>query len=253
MAIVRNHEFVILEETAPVGHREKSDFELFGLEVQLCLDVHAHRAGAFVQNGEDGFVVEESSHGYSLFLTTWKHIVPVVDRVEAFLSFFNVVQLHPFQQLTDFFISMCDSFPWVRVDYLVSQGTRREVGTLWNVKQFIHMWSFEHSTRQWPKTAKDSKQRWLSAAVGASDDRIHAWFNLKGNLLDQDVAVGWDDWHFIKHDVIFSFLGDSDVDGVDIVLSLHDVLVDYLSPDEFSPIEVSKNFLHFVDECGISS
>ena len=70
MAIVSNHEFVILEETAPMGHREKSYFELFGLEVQFCLDIHAHRAGAFIQNGEDGFVVEESSHGDSLFLAT---------------------------------------------------------------------------------------------------------------------------------------------------------------------------------------
>lgn len=41
-----------LEERAPVGDGEEGDIQLFGLVVQFCLHVHAHRAGALVQDGE---------------------------------------------------------------------------------------------------------------------------------------------------------------------------------------------------------
>ena len=43
---------VELEQRAPVCHCEESDIEFLCLVVELCLNVHAHRAGAFVQNGE---------------------------------------------------------------------------------------------------------------------------------------------------------------------------------------------------------
>ena len=208
---------MIFEEAASVWHSEKCDFKFLGLEVQLCLDVHAHRAGAFIQNGEDGLMVEESSHRDSLFLTTGKHIVPIVDWIETFLSLLNVVQFHPFQQLTDLLISVGDSLLWVRVNNLVSECSWGEVGALWDVEQLVHVWSFEDTSCKRPKTAEDSEQWRLSAAVGAGDDSVHSWSDLKRNFLDEDVAVGRDDGHLIEHDVIFSLFGGADVDGVDIV------------------------------------
>jgi hypothetical protein len=69
VAIVGYHELVVLEQAASVGNSKESDFELLGLEVEFSLDVHAHRAGALIQNGEDGLVVEESGHRDALLLT----------------------------------------------------------------------------------------------------------------------------------------------------------------------------------------
>ena len=61
---------VELEQRAPVRHCEESDIEFLCLVVELRLDVHAHRAGAFVQNGEQGTVVEQPGHRHALLLST---------------------------------------------------------------------------------------------------------------------------------------------------------------------------------------
>lgn len=46
------HVLVEFEEAASVGDGEEGDLEFFGLEVELCLNIHAHGGGALVQNCE---------------------------------------------------------------------------------------------------------------------------------------------------------------------------------------------------------
>ena len=70
VSVEQNLIIVEFEERASMGHCEEGDVQFLGLVVELCLDVHADSAGAFVQNGEQRPVVEESSHCHALFLPT---------------------------------------------------------------------------------------------------------------------------------------------------------------------------------------
>ena len=85
------HVLVEFEQTASVGYCEQGYLQLLRLQVQLCLDVHAHGRGALVQNGEEGTMVEESRHCYSLLLASGKDVVPVVHCVKSFLPLLEVV------------------------------------------------------------------------------------------------------------------------------------------------------------------
>ena len=78
MPIVGNHVFMILEQTAPVRHSEQRYLQLLGLHVQFGLNIHAHRACALIQDGENRLMVKQSSHCHSLLLPTRQHIVPVI-------------------------------------------------------------------------------------------------------------------------------------------------------------------------------
>lgn len=94
-----DHVLVELEQSLTVGHREQGDLQLLGFVVQLGLHVHAHGAGALIQDGEQGLVIEQSSHCHSLLLSARKDVVPVVDSIEAAFSFHNVGQLHVVEDL----------------------------------------------------------------------------------------------------------------------------------------------------------
>jgi hypothetical protein len=79
ISVEQNLIIMELEQRAPVGDGEQGDVQLLGLVVQFRLHVHAHCAGALVQDGEEGPVVEESRHGHALLLPAGKDVCPVVD------------------------------------------------------------------------------------------------------------------------------------------------------------------------------
>lgn len=158
MSIEFYHELVVLEQTAAVGHREQRYLQLLGLQVQLCLHIHAHCGGTFIQNCEQRTVVKQSCHRDSLLLTSGKHVVPIIHSIETFLSLLNVVEFDPFQQLSDLIIASGDHVFRMGVDNLVSECTGREIGSLRNVEQPIHVGAFKHSTCQGPKPTQNSKK-----------------------------------------------------------------------------------------------
>lgn len=70
---------VEFEQRVPVRHREQSYVQLFGLVVEFRLHVHTHSAGALVQDGEQGTVVEQPSHRHTLLLSSRQDVCPIVN------------------------------------------------------------------------------------------------------------------------------------------------------------------------------
>lgn len=187
ISIESNHVFVVLEKWASVGHCEQSDLKLFGLVVQFGLDIHTYGAGALVQDGEERFVVEKSGHGDSLFLSAWKHVVPVINRVESSFSALNVVKPDSHKEFPQ--VVIVDIFLGhfrlrVGINDLVPESSWWKVGSLWDVEQFIHVGSSHHTAGQWPKSTQYSEKWALSAAVRSSDNCVHASLDLKTHLLN---------------------------------------------------------------------
>lgn len=94
--IERNLVIVEPEQRAAMCDGKQSDAQLLSLVVQFRLDVHTHRAGALVQNGEQRPVVEQPRHGHALLLAAGEHVSPLVDRIETALSILDVLQMHVF-------------------------------------------------------------------------------------------------------------------------------------------------------------
>ena len=59
-----------LEQSLSVGDGEQGDFKLFSFVVEFCFYVNADSTGAFVEDGEQRFVIEKSSHSHTLFFST---------------------------------------------------------------------------------------------------------------------------------------------------------------------------------------
>lgn len=55
--------------------------------VQVLLNIDGDRTGALIQDSVLGFVVQETSHGDTLFFSSGKDIVPVVLGVPSSLTF----------------------------------------------------------------------------------------------------------------------------------------------------------------------
>jgi hypothetical protein len=95
-------------------------------------------------------VVKQTSHRYSLFLTSRKHVVPVVDRIETLLSLFDVVELDPFQKISNFIVCTGYAVFGVGVDDLISESARGQVGALRDIEKFVHVGSVENTSSQGP-------------------------------------------------------------------------------------------------------
>lgn len=95
-------------------------------------------------------MVKQTSHSYSLFLTSRKHVVPVVDRIETLLALFDVVELDPFQKISNFIVCTGYAVFGVGVDDLISESARRQVGALRDIEKFVHVGSVENTSSQGP-------------------------------------------------------------------------------------------------------
>lgn len=201
-SIVLQHVVVVLEETAPVGHRKQGDLQFLGLQVQVGLHVHAHRRSALIENGKQGLVVEQPSHGNSLFFAPRQHIVPVVVGIKAVLAFLKIVQLDPVEQLPDVVVIRSDPVVGMRVNDLISESTRRQVWPLGDVEQFVHVRSFDDPPSYGPESTQCSEEGALAAPIGTTDHGAHASVDLQRQFLDQYITIGGNDGHLIKDDVV---------------------------------------------------
>ena len=86
------------EEWTSVGDSEESDIQFLGFVVKLSLDVHTNGACAFIKNGEKRFMIKQSRHCHTLFLSSRENVCPVIDWVESAFSVLNVVKPNVFQK-----------------------------------------------------------------------------------------------------------------------------------------------------------
>ena len=87
-------------------------------------------------------MVEQTSHRNSLFFSTGKNIVPIVDGIEPTLTVLQVLQLNILQQfgqvrITDLILMHHKLRLWVYD--LVAKCSRGEIWSLWDVEQLIHV------------------------------------------------------------------------------------------------------------------
>ena len=169
---------VELEERGAVADGEERDLELARLRVQDVLDVQRYGAGALVQDGELGLVVEETGHGDALLLASRQDLGPVVDGVVAAFSLDEVAQLHFIEDLQQVPVGRALLRRLVGVDDLVAQAAHRQVWSLRNVEQVIELWPKDLPSEQGPELAEYSETRALAAAVGSRDDAVIAGVDL---------------------------------------------------------------------------
>jgi hypothetical protein len=160
--------------------------------VEVALDVDAHCAGAFVQDGVDWLVVNQASHGNALFLTSGEDVVPVSNGVPGAFSAYEVVEAHFIQDdLKALLINLFSShlFDGVRVDNLVTKCALRQIGSLRDVEDLVNGWLVDYATEDWPELTEDTEQRRFTATVGSCDEEIHPRLDLKVHGSDQDIPV----------------------------------------------------------------
>ena len=123
----------------------------------MAFYVHAHSACAFIQDGVGRFVIDESAHGHSLFLTTTKNIVPIILLFPAAFSGNEIPKFHIFEELEEFVISGGALFLLVWVNKLITKRSLRQVWSLWDVEDLFQVWLVESASCHRPEFSHDSE------------------------------------------------------------------------------------------------
>jgi len=69
---------VMFPESRAVTHSDEGNANLFEVCVHVLFHIESHLTCALVKNSVSWFVVDKSSHGHALFLTSREDIIPVV-------------------------------------------------------------------------------------------------------------------------------------------------------------------------------
>ena len=121
-SIKLDHILMELEQSLPVRHCEKRNFQLFSLVVQFSLHIDAHCTCALVQDREKWLMVEKSSHGHSLFFSSREHVIPVVNRIESSFSFHNIGQLNILQDFKKVLNNIINTSSFTPFDAMILEG-----------------------------------------------------------------------------------------------------------------------------------
>lgn len=95
-------------------------------------------------------MVEQPCHCDPLLLSSRKHIIPIIHSIEPILSLLDIIKFNPTEQFSDLVIASGNYVLRMGVDDLISECAGREIWSLWDVEQSIHVRSFENSTCKWP-------------------------------------------------------------------------------------------------------
>ncbi len=195
-----------LPECLSVRDGNKSDSLVLHVLIQVALNINTQSRGALVQDSVDRFVIDKSSHCNSLFFTPWEHVVPVVLRVPAPLSWHQVLKLDLVENNLKFLF--VDSlafhlFDRMRIDDLVSQSPLRQIRSLRDVENLIDCGLVDTATKNRPEFSKNTEKWRFSTSVGSCNEKMHAWCYTEIHWLDQNVTVRRKNWHVFKNHIIW--------------------------------------------------
>lgn len=141
--------------------RDHGDALRLHVRVEMSLDVDTDSAGAFVEDGVFGLVIDQSAHRHSLLFATAEDIVPVVLGVPAALTVDEVFESDLAEELSE--VILRDVLGelilfGIWIDELVSQCSVGEVRSLRNVEDLFE-WGFVQLTSiNGPELSHDSEQ-----------------------------------------------------------------------------------------------
>jgi len=158
---------------------------------------------------------------------------------------------------------LCES---VGVDQLVTQGAVREVGSLRDVENLVSLGLVDGTSSGGPELSENTEERTLTAAVRASNHKVHAFLDLEAHLLDESVTIRGNNWDInelypvannklglslevLEADNLFSLLGDDLLlasSVLNFLLSYHDTLVS-------ANLEIVEDIVHLVNERSVTS
>jgi len=235
--------------------------------VEVLLNIDRDGTGALIQDGVLGFVVEETSHGDTLFFTSGKYIVPVVLGVPSSLTLDELTKSDILQEYHKVFVSLflgLHLFKSVGVDKLIAESSIGKVGTLGNIEDLVNGGLVDDTTSSGPEFTQNTEERTFTASVGASNHQVHAGLNPEAHLIDESITVGRDNGDILEHDVVGLDEGGLSLkvlEADNFIASLllrgsgsftrfflgdHDTLVS-------TDLEVIKDIIHLVDERGVTS
>lgn len=168
----------------------------FSRIVHFAFDLERDAAGAFVQDGVLGRVVEEPRHGDALLEADGEDVAPFVLGVPAAGPVDDVSDVdgvEPAEQIGVGDVLGAHLAQAVGVDDLLAEGTAAEVGPLRDVEDVAVGWFVHGAAVDGPQAAEDAEEAAFAAAVGADDEEVLAGADGEGEGFDEDVAVGGDD------------------------------------------------------------
>lgn len=188
---------MIFPEGVSVADSNQSDTLVFHVGVEMALDVHTDGGGAFIEDGIAWFVIDKSTHGHSLLLSTTQNIVPVIAVLPSSFSVNEVCKSDLLEDLEKHVIGGTVSSALLNsmwVDYLVTEISGRQVWSLWDVEDLIEGWLMENATGDWPELSHNSEEGTLTTSVWTSDEKVHTWLDLEVHLWDQNITVWRENW-----------------------------------------------------------
>lgn len=94
----------------------------------------------------------------------------------------------------------------IRVDNLISKGSRGEVRLLRNVEQVVQRRRAERASENRPKSTQNTEQGGLATAVRASDNHVLSVFDSQADFAHKFLAIWCHDWHFLENNNILRFM-----------------------------------------------
>lgn len=189
---------VVLPETAPVADGHEGDAEGLGVLVHDAFGIEGDAAGAFVEDGVPGTVVEEAGHGDALLETAGEDVAPLGFGIPGgfWVEVEEVLEVEEAEDGEE--VLVCDAAgahlaERVWVDDLLAERAAGEVGPLGEVEDCVKGGFVDDAAVDGPEAAKDAEEGGLAAAVGADDEEVVAVGEGEGEGFDEDVAIGGDD------------------------------------------------------------
>ena len=238
---------VVLPQTAAMTDRHEGNAQRLGVVIHDLFGFEGDAAGALVENGILGPMVEQARHGDLLLQSTGENIAPFGFGIPSFIV--EVDEVFQSKNLEDVKeVSVSDAAgahlaQRVGVDDLLAERAARQVRSLGDVEDGAEGGLVDGAAVDGPQAAEDAEEGGLAAAVGADDEQVVAVLEGEGEFLDEDVAVGGDDGDVDEGDV-FAF-----VDGA---AALEDGFVVFCAGggDEFLLKVARLNVVHDVEEGG---
>ena len=165
------------------------------------LNLERDGAGAFIQDGIFGRVIEKPSHRDPLLITSRQRIPPFPLNIPTTFSLHNVINLHDSQHLQEILIrlALCAHLRnSVRVDDLVAQRAEGEVRSLWDVSELGGGRLVHDASVHGPQATENAEEGRLAAAVRAHDEQVLSGPDVEAELANEDIAIRRDDRHVLE-------------------------------------------------------
>lgn len=179
---------MVLPQAAAVADGHEGDAQGLCVVVHDLFGLEGDAAGALVEDGVLGAVVEEAGHGDALLEAAGKDVAPLRLGIPALVvEIDEVLEAQKLQDGEE--VGVADAAgahlaQRVGVDYLLAERAAGEVGTLGDVENGAEGGLVDRTAVDGPEPTQDSEEGRLATAVRSDDKQVIAVLQLEGEGLD---------------------------------------------------------------------